>query len=268
MVHGIHLAALVVPGFLRLGRWHLPVYGIFAAVGLVAALWLSQRTAKLVGISAEKLWDAGMFAVIAAFIASRLLLVTMDFRAFLRFPVLVLSLPSLTYSGMLLTGVLVWIYLRWKKLPVLDVLDAWAPCAAVLAAVLSLGHYVEGTDAGMPTRLPWGVVTPGDSVLGKVHPVEIYTLLAALGMCELLLIRLKRRQRAGQVAGLALAAGGAISFLLDMLRQPVDSFGGAWLDPSQWVAMAAIVVGVGILVYPKSSSMTYAVSSAATANSR
>jgi phosphatidylglycerol:prolipoprotein diacylglycerol transferase len=259
MVSGLHLAALVVPGFLRLGRWHLPVYGIFAAVGLVATLWLSQRTAKLVGISAEKLWDAGMFAVIAAFIASRVLLVAMDFRAFLRFPVLVLALPSLTYSGMLLTGVLVWIYLRWKKLPVLDVLDAWAPCAAVLVAVLSLGHYVEGTDAGMPTRLPWGVVTPGDSVLGKVHPVEIYALIAALAMCEVLLIRVKRRQRAGQVAGLALVAGGAISFLLDMLRQPVDSFGGAWLDPSQWVAMAAIVVGVGILVYPKSSSMTYAV---------
>ena len=252
-------AAVVLPGFLRLGRWHLPIFGIFAAVGFVAALWLSQRTAKLVGISAEKLWDAGMFAVVAAFIASRVLLVAMDFRAFLRFPVLVLSLPSLTYSGMLLTGVLVGIYLRWKRLPVLDVMDAWAPCAAVLAAVLSLGHYVEGTDAGMPTRLPWGVVTPGDSVLGRVHPVEIYALIAALAMCELLLIRLKRRKRAGQVAGLALAAGGAISFLLDMLRQPVDSFGGAWLDPSQFVALVAFVVGIGILAYAERSSMGYAV---------
>ena len=249
--------ALAIPGFLRLGRWHLPVYGIFAAAGLVAALGISQRTAKLVGISAEKLWDAGMFAVVAAFVASRLLL-AMDFHAFLRFPVLLLALPSLTYSGMLLTGVLVWIYLRVKKLPVLDVMDAWAPCAAVLAAVLSLGHYVEGTDAGMPTRLPWGVVTPGDSVLGRVHPVEIYALIAALAMCEVLLIRLKRRQRAGQVAGLALAAGGAISFLLDMLRQPVDSVGGGWLDPSQWVGLAAMVVGVGILVFAQSPSTAYA----------
>jgi len=259
MMFSVQSAAVVLPGFLRLGRWHLPVYGIFAAVGLVAALWLSQRTAKLVGIPAEKLWDAGMFAVIAAFVASRVLLVAMDFRAFLRFPVLVLALPSLTYSGMFLTGVLVWIYLRWKKLPVLDVLDAWAPCAAVLAAVLSLGHYVEGTDAGMPTRLPWGVVTPGDTVLGNVHPVEIYALIAALAMCEVLLIRLKRRQRPGQVAGIALVAGGAISFLLDMLRQPLDTFGGAWLDPSQWVALGAVLVGVGILTYAKSSSMVYAV---------
>jgi len=248
MVGLVQVAALAVPGFLRLGRWQVPVYGIFAAAGLIAALWLSQRTAKLVGIDEDKLWDAGMFALVAAFVASRVLLVAMDLKAFLAYPVLVLALPSLTYGGMALTAGLVWIYLRGKKLPVLDVMDAWAPCAAVLAAVLSLGHFIEGTDAGMPTRLPWGVVTPGDSVLGRVHPVELYAMVAALGICEWTLIRLKRRTGAGEVAGSALVAGGVLSFLLDMVRQPLDTFGGVWLDPSQWVALAAIVVGALIWI--------------------
>jgi len=247
MVGLVQVAALAVPGFLRLGRWQVPVYGIFAAAGLIAALWLSQRTAKLVGIDEDKLWDAGMFALVAAFVASRVLLVAMDLKAFLAYPVLVLALPSLTYGGMALTAGLAWIYLRGKKLPVLDVMDAWAPCAAVLAAVLSLGHFIEGTDAGMPTRLPWGVVTPGDSVLGRVHPVELYAMVAALGICEWTLIRLKRRTGAGEVAGSALVAGGVVSFLLDMVRQPLDTFGGVWLDPSQWVALAAIVAGVWML---------------------
>jgi len=248
MVGLVQVAALAVPGFLRLGRWQVPVFGIFAAVGLVGALWLSQRTAKLVGIDEDKLWDAGMFALVAAFVASRVLLVAMDLKAFLAYPVLVLALPSLTYGGMALTAGLVWIYLRWKKLPVLDVMDAWAPCAALLAAVLSLGHFFEGTDAGMPTRLPWGVVTLGDHVLGRVHPVQLYALVAALGICEWTLIRLKRRKRAGEAAGLALVAGGVVSFLLDMMSQPVDSFGEAWLDPSQWVALGAVLCGAWILV--------------------
>ena len=251
----LQAAAIAVPGFLQLGHWHLPIYGIFAAAALVAALWLSQRTANRVDIDEDKLWDAGMFALVAAFIASRALLVAMNLKAFLAYPVLVLALPSLTYGGMALTAALVWIYLRWKKLPLLDVLDAWAPCAALLAAVLSLGHFIEGTDAGMPTHLPWGVITPGDSVLGRVHPVQIYAMVAALAICELTLIRLKHRQRPGEIAGLALAAGGAISFLLDMLRQPLDSFGGAWLDPSQWVALAAVVAGSWILaVKPRSKN--------------
>jgi phosphatidylglycerol---prolipoprotein diacylglyceryl transferase len=243
MMFLLHTTAMFVPGFLRLGRLHLPVYGLFAAAGLVAALGLSQRTARLIGIPAEKLWDAGLFATIAAFLASRVLLVVTDPQAFLKYPLLVLSLPSLTYGGMALTGVLVAIYLRWKRLSLLDVLDAWAPCAAMLGAVLSLGHYFEGTDAGMPTRLPWGVVTPGDTVLGRVHPVQLYAVAIYLVLCVVLLRRLSRRLRAGEVAGYGLLAGGVISFALDMLRQPIDSFGDGWLDPSQWIALGAILVG-------------------------
>jgi phosphatidylglycerol:prolipoprotein diacylglycerol transferase len=257
MVRGLHLVAMVLPGYLRLGRWHLPVYAIFAAVGLVGALLLGERTAKLVGIAEDKLWDAGMFAVVAAFVASRVLLVVMDVKVFMAYPVLVLALPSLTYGGMAITAGLVWIYLRWKKLPVLDVLDAWAPCAALLAAVLSLGHFIEGTDAGMPTRLPWGVVTPGDTVLGRVHPVEVYEMVLALAMCWVLLGVLGFRRRAGEAAGLALLVGGVISFGLDMVRQPLDTFGGAWLDPSQWVALGAVVVGAGILSYAEKPSVQH-----------
>jgi phosphatidylglycerol---prolipoprotein diacylglyceryl transferase len=248
MVSLLQVMAMAVPGYLKLGRLHLPVYGLFAAAGLVGALWLSQRTAKLVGIAEDKLWDAGMFAVLAAFLASRVLLVAMDLKAFLAYPVMVLALPSLTYGGMVLTAVLVWIYLRWKKLEMLAVLDAWAPCAALLAAVLSLGHFVEGTDAGMPTRLPWGVVTPGDTVLGKVHPVQLYAMVAALVLGGVLLWMLARRRRPGEVAGVALVAGGVSSFLLDMLRQPFDSFGDMPLDPAQIVALAGMVAGFCVLV--------------------
>jgi phosphatidylglycerol:prolipoprotein diacylglycerol transferase len=196
-----------------------------------------------VGLSTEKVWDAGVFAVVAAFVVSRGLLVVFDLRAFLKFPLLVLALPSLTYGGMLLTALLVWAWLRWKRLRVRDVLDAWAPCAALLATVLSVAHFVEGTDAGMPTRLPWGVVTPGDTVLGRVHPVQIYAAVAALGLCGFLMQRLRTRKFAGEVVALGLMIGGALSFLLDMLRQPVESDGDSLLEPGQFVALAAIVAG-------------------------
>ena len=144
---------------------------------------------------------------------------------------------------MLLTGVLVWVWLRWKRMPVLAVMDAWAPCAALLAAVLSVGHFVEGTDAGMPTRLPWGVVTPGDTVLGRVHPVQIYAAVCALVLCAVLLWMLRRFERRGIAVAVAMMAGGAMVFLLGMLRQPVETQGNAWLDPGQFVALAAMMVG-------------------------
>jgi phosphatidylglycerol:prolipoprotein diacylglycerol transferase len=248
MMFALQAVASFAPGFIRVGGVHVPVYGIFAAFGLVAALWVSQRTARVVGLSANKLWDAGVFAVIAAFVVSRLLLVAFDLKAFLKYPLLVLALPSLTYGGMILTGLMVWGWLRWKRMSVRDVMDAWAPCAALLAAVLSVAHFVEGTDAGMPTRLPWGVVTPGDSVLGRVHPVQIYAAIAALGLGSFLLWRLPRRRFSGEVAAVALMAGGGLAFLLDMMQQPVESFGDAWLDPGQFVALAAMLAGAWVFV--------------------
>jgi phosphatidylglycerol:prolipoprotein diacylglycerol transferase len=244
MMFSLQAAAMFAPGFFRVGGVHVPLYGLFAALGLIAALWVSQRTAPQVGLSADKLWDAGVFTVIAAFVASRALLVAFDWRAFLKYPLLVLALPSLTYAGMLLTGLMVWGWLRWKRMPVLAVLDAWAPCAALLAAVLSVAHYVEGSDAGMPTRLPWGVVTPGDTVLGRVHPVQIYGAVAALALGSFLLWKLPRRKFSGEIAAVALMVGGVLAFLLNMLQQPVESFGDAWLDPGQFVALAALLAGV------------------------
>lgn len=240
-------AAMLIPGVVRVGALRVPVFGVFAAVGLVGALWLSQRTAKAAGVDSEKLWDAGMFAVVAAFVVSRVLVIAMDLRAFMAYPLLVLSLPSLTYGGIALTGVLTWLWLRWKRLRVLSVLDAWAPCAMVLWAALSLGHFVEGTDAGMPTKMPWGVVTAGDSVLGKVHPVQIYALVVAVVFYYWLLKKLQHRRYEGQVAISALVMGGMAAFFLDMLRQPLESTGNAWLDPAQWVALICVSTGLVML---------------------
>lgn len=239
-------ALAVIPGYLRIGPLHLPVFGLFAAAGLVCALWLSQRTARYAALSPTQLWDAGMFAVLAAFIASRALLIARDPKAFTRFPLLILTLPSLTYSGIALTIILTFIWLKVRHMPVMNVADAWAPCAAILWAFLSQGHFVEGTDAGMPTSLPWGMKTPGDNVLGRVHPVQLYAFFVALLLCLYLMRRLKQEHRMGEVAAHGFFIGGAASFLLDMIRQPVDIEAGLLLDPSQFVAIATMLVGVGL----------------------
>jgi phosphatidylglycerol:prolipoprotein diacylglycerol transferase len=247
----VQTATILVPGQLRLGTVRVPVYGVFAAVGLVAALGLSLTTARRVGLAAEELWDAGLFAVVAAFVLSRLLLIGGDVRGFLQLPMAMLALPSFTYGGMVLTAVAVAAYLQWKRLPLPRVMDAWAPCAAVVAAMLSLGRFFEGTDLGMPTRLPWGMVVSGSGGLMRLQPVAICAAVASVGLLVVLMRLLERRLRAGLVAGVALVAGGAVGFVLDMITQPSVSGGSAWLDPVQWVAVGAMLVGGLMLTFLK-----------------
>jgi len=81
-----------------------------------------------------------------------------------------------------------------------------------------------------------------------VHPVQIYALVVAAALGVVLLKMLMKTRRAGMVASVGLMAGGVASFGLDMLRQPVESMGNAWLDPSQWVALVVVVVGILIFV--------------------
>jgi phosphatidylglycerol:prolipoprotein diacylglycerol transferase len=243
-------AAILTPGVLRLGPVRLQVYGLFAAAGLVAALGLSLKTARLAGLASEQIWDAGLFAVVAAFVCSRLLLIAGNFHAFLKMPGTLLALPSFTYLGMVLTGLVVVAYLRWKRLPLTRVLDAWAPCAAVLAAMLSFGKFFQGDDAGMPSSLPWAIKTPMSGGL-RVHPVAMYAVIAAVLLAVGLIWLLRRGLRAGSVAGVALFAGGAAGFFVDMLTQPVEMSAGAWLDPAQWVAVGAVLVGGLMLTFSK-----------------
>jgi len=233
--------------YLTLGALHVPVFGLFAAIGLMAAMLLSQRTSRMVGLPPDRIWNAGLLAILAAFIVSRLLLVAEQPRAFLTAPLTILALPSLTYTGVWITCLLMFLYLRLRRLPVLTVLDAAAPCAAVVWLALALGHFAEGTAAGIPTHLPWGITIPGDTMLGRVHPTQLYTAMAALALLAASPWLLARRKHAGDTAAFALLFGGLADFLIGMLRQPWETYGTSWLDPAQAAALL-LVLGGGILL--------------------
>ncbi len=225
------------PYLLHSGHLLLPTFGVLAAVGLMAALTLSLRTAAIVGLVPDKLWNAGLFTLLSAFVLSRLLLVATNPHNFLAYPILLLMVPSLTATGILLTIIATAIYLRLRHLPLLDTLDAWAPCATLVWAFLALGHLAEGSDPGLPTTLPWGIRIPPDRT--PLHPVALYAAIAAALITVALLRQLPRRHHPGDTIALALAASGIAQFLLTFFRQPYPIRPARHLlDPIQWIALA------------------------------
>jgi phosphatidylglycerol:prolipoprotein diacylglycerol transferase len=211
----------------------------------MAALSLSLRTARLARLDPDAVWNAGLFTILAAFVLSRLLLVVINFQTFLRFPALLLAVPSLTAMGLLLTVLATLAWLRIKRLPLLRVLDAWAPCAALTWAFLALGHFAEGSDPGMATSLGIGVKMPAESL--ALHPVALYAAVGGLvitaGLYRLLVLR---KMTPGSVAGVGFVAVGLSQFLLSFVRQPGEPL---WdLDSLQWVAVGMLVVGSALVL--------------------
>ena len=236
------------PYLLHSGHLLLPTFGVLAALGLMAALTLSLRTAVTVGLPPDKLWNAGLFTLLSAFALSRLLLIATNLHDFLAYPILLLMVPSLSATGILLTILATAIYLRLQHLPLLDTLDAWSPCATLTWAFLALAHFAEGSDAGLPTKLPWGLRIPPDRI--PLHPVALYAAITAALLTIVLLRQLHRRNHPGDIFSLALAASGTIQFLLTFFRQPFPD--SNLLDPIQWIALGMITLaGLVTLLEPR-----------------
>ena len=236
------------PYLIHSGHLLLPTFGVLAAVGLMTALTLSLRTAAIVGLNPDKLWNAGLFTLLSAFALSRLLLIATNLHNFLTYPILLLMVPSLTATGILLTLVATAIYLRLRQLPLLDTLDAWSPCATLTWAFLALGHFAEGSDAGLPTTLPWGLRIPPDRT--PLHPVALYAAIVAAMLTIVLLRQLPRRHHPGDTFALALAAAGTAQFLLTFFRQPFPD--SSLLDPIQWISLGMIALaGLVLLLQPR-----------------
>ncbi|HEX3967015.1 MAG TPA: prolipoprotein diacylglyceryl transferase family protein [Edaphobacter sp.] len=238
----------VYPYLLHSGHLLLPTFGVLAALGLMAALTLSLRTAATVGLIPDKLWNAGLFTLLSAFALSRLLLILANPHSFIAYPILLLMVPSLNITGILLTILATAIYLRLRNLPLLDTLDAWSPCATLTWAFLALGHFAEGSDAGLPTTLPWGIRIPPNTT--RLQPVALYVAIAAAILTIILLRQLQHRSHSGDTFALALAASGTAQFLLTFFRQPYPDAG--LLDPIQWIALAMIALaGIVLLLQPR-----------------
>jgi phosphatidylglycerol:prolipoprotein diacylglycerol transferase len=227
------------PVLVHFGHLTLPTFGVLAALGLLFGLLLSERTARLAALNPEQLWDAGLFAMLAAFVLSRALLVVGHWRTFVAFPVLLLAVPSLTAPGLLLTGIATLVWFWWRGIDLRRAMEAWAPCGLLVWGFLALGHFAEGSDPGMTTDLRFGVRTPG--MAGATHPVGLYVCLVAWGLAILAFRRVGR----GDAAATALIGAGAAQFLISFVRQPgLETVLG--LDALEWVAVGMMLAG-GVL---------------------
>jgi phosphatidylglycerol:prolipoprotein diacylglycerol transferase len=246
----------VHPTLFHLGHLTLPTFGLLAAVGLIFALGLSQYTAPLAGADPDKLWDAGLFAVLTAFLLSRLLLVATHLQTFLRFPILLLTVPSLTATGLLLTLLATALWLRLKRIPIPQALDAWAPCATLAWAFLALGHFAEASDPGLSTTSLFSITMRGEST--PQHPVALYAALTAVLLTAALFLTLRRPHVPGRIASAALIVTGLAQFLLSFLRQP-DPASALPLDALQLVALAMLLAGLLALLPAHSSSQSHTI---------
>jgi len=128
------------------------------------------------------------------------------------------------YGGVVVAVIGSFLYLRLKKMPVLEIFDIFAPTVGIGLIFTRIGCFLNGCCFGTPTDLPWGVVFPEGSmpyfVFGSVpiHPSQLYSSLYGLILFVFLHWRLKHKSFDGQIIALLFMIEAVFRYAIEYVR--------------------------------------------------
>ncbi len=252
------------PVLFHIGAVLIPSYGAAAALGVLLALALTQRTARIVNVDPSKVWNLCILSLFAALAAARLLLVAANWSALRSHPAWLLGLamvhhPLLTGVGALAgAGCAAW-HARWSKLPFRATADALAPPLALGLAFEQLGALLAGSGYGAEAGpgVPWAVtythplaaMWSGAPLDVPLHPVQAYAAMAFLALAIHLWVWLPLERRQGDVAGLWLMGTGVATFITELWRdrEGRGSVLQGAIDGPQIAAVVLVLAGALVL---------------------
>lgn len=260
------------PVLFHIGSLVIPAYGASAAVGVLLALFLAQRTARRAGVAPNQVRNLCILALFTALAASRLLLVALNFAALRVHPawLLVLAMihhPILAAFALAVAAAVALLYALRQRMPLWATADALAPPLALGLAFEQLGALLAGSgygiQAGAGVAARWAVtytnpqaeIWSGTPLGIALHPVQAYSALCFLTLTVLLLVCLPQRRQPGDAAGLLLLGAGVAIYFTEFWRDP-DGRGtllGGALDGPQAAAVPMVLAAALVLLERKGS---------------
>ncbi len=250
------------PVLFHIGAILVPSYGVMAALGVLLALSLALRTARVTGVNPNYLWNLCIIALFVAIAGSRLLLVVLNWTIVRAHPAWLLSLamvhhPLLAAAGALFALAAATLYARMQKLPLARTADALAAPLALGLACEQIGALLAGSGYGTETSARWAVIYThplalrwsGTPLFVPLHPVQAYAAFAFLAITLALIFLLPRRRQHGDIAGLWFVFTGAAVYYTEFYRDPEGRgslFGGLMIGP-QLIAILFVLAGGFVL---------------------
>ncbi len=249
------------PVLIDLGFYQIPTYGVLLYSGIVLAIYLASRRARLVGLPGARVMDLGAWVVLWGLVGGKILLAVTD-------PSYLTSLSGLWglmraggvfYGGLIAALVAAVVLLRRYQLPFLQVADVLAPSVALGHFFGRLGCFSAGCCYGRECTASLGVVftdplareTSGTPLGVPLYPTQLYEAAFNLTNYVFLAWLFRKRLAPGSVLGAYLVAYGVARFIIEFFRGDPDRgfvLGGT-LSTSQAIAAVMVPVGLAILIW-------------------
>ncbi|NOY87723.1 MAG: prolipoprotein diacylglyceryl transferase [Deltaproteobacteria bacterium] len=249
------------PELLTIGPLTIHTYGVFYALGILAAITLAEYLHQKNGGKPGTFQDMGFLVVIGILVGARALFILVNLGYFLRNPLDVFKIwnGGLVFYGGLIGGALAFILAaRLKHLDLWPLADTVAPALTFGHAIGRIGCFFAGSCYGKPTDMPWAVTftdpkSLATGVLGvPVHPTQLYES-ALLILLTVVLLKIRSHVRfPGQVITSYGIMYGIIRFGLEFFRgDPRGSVEilGTTLSTSQAISLLIVPLSLAGYVY-------------------
>lgn len=257
-------------GVLHLGPLPIRGYALCILLGIVVAVWLTERRMRTRGGEPGQVLDVAAYAVVAGILGGRIyhVITTPDpYWGKDGNPVDALKIweGGLGIWGAVALGALgAWIGCRRVGVPFLDFADAAAPGIAIAQGIGRWGNWFNNELYGERTDLPWGLeihewdnsagraVTDanGDAVvLGTFHPTFLYEFFWVMLLAAALLLIERRWSLArGQLFGLYIAGYPIGRIIIERMRtDEAELILGQRLNV--WTSIIVFLIGVAIVIH-------------------
>jgi phosphatidylglycerol:prolipoprotein diacylglycerol transferase len=247
----------VHPVLVKIGSLKIYSYGVFVAIGFLAALWVAGREIRRKGLDRDTFYDMGFWVVLTAIFGSRLFHVLVYWEQYRTDPAEIFKLwnGGLVFYGGFLAAVAVCLYfLRRHRMPFLPVADASALGIPLGLAFGRIGCSAAGCCYGKFTTLPWAIVFTDPASLAPLgiplHPTQLYESLGAIAIFGTLFATRDRFRTPGMMFWTMIILYGIVRSFLEIFRDDPRGFWGSYSE-SQIVSAILVLYAVVSIVYAR-----------------
>lgn len=236
------------PILLDLGKINLYTYGLFVALGLMTAIWVSKKIATPHGILPETITDIFLIILVSAIAGARLLYVGINFSTYKDHPLEMFKIWNgglVFFGGFITAAAATAVYLNFKNLKVWKMADIISPGIALGHCVGRIGCLLAGCCYGKACDLPFAIKFTHPESLAPLgvylHPTQIYSIFSNLMLFFILMGLQKKKKFDGMIF---------LSYLMlySLFRSIIEFFRGDFRGDF-FFEFISLSQGIGLLVF-------------------
>lgn len=244
------------PILLDIGIIKLYTYGLFLALGFMAAVWFSKRNAVRFNTSDQVISDLFFVILLSAIVGARALYVLINFDLFRNDPLEIFKIwnGGLVFFGGFIAAVSACIILlKIKKLPIARTADIIAPGIALGHSIGRFGCLFAGCCYGKTCDLPFAIKFTNPDGLAPLnvylHPTQIYMVLSNFLLFLVLLWLQKKKRFDGSLFLIYVMLYSAFRSGIEFFRGDFrGDFFFEFLSLSQGIGLVVSFLALGLLI--------------------